>query len=50
MDSYERVLGVREIQKLVASIMIKLDKKYLPTVKDKVMKGKKVSAKKIKSL
>jgi DNA-directed RNA polymerase II subunit RPB1 len=30
--------------------MIKLDKKYLPTVKDKMLKGKKASAKKIKSI
>lgn len=50
MDSYERVMGVREIQKLIASIMVKLDKKYLPSVKEKMLKRKKATVKKIKSI
>lgn len=50
MDSYERALGMREIQTLIASIMVKLDRRYLPSIKERTMRKKKTSARKIKSL
>jgi DNA-directed RNA polymerase beta' subunit len=50
LDSYERVVGMKEIQTLIASIMVKLDKRYLPTIKERTVRKKKTTARKIKSL
>ena len=49
LDSYKKNINVREIQKLAASIMVKLDKRYLPVLKDKFLSRRK-NVRKIKSI
>lgn len=49
LDENKKNMLLREIQKLAASIMVKLDKRYLPNLKDKASKNKNVS-KKVKSI
>ncbi len=48
-DNFEKAQYWKDIQKLTASIMVKLDKRYLPVIKDKHY-GKKNTVRKIKSL
>lgn len=48
-DGFEKNQHCKDIQKLTASIMVKLDKRYLPVIKDKHY-GKKSTVRKIKSL
>ncbi len=48
-DNFEKIQNGRDIQRLSASIMVKLDRRYLPVIKDKHY-GKKNTVRKIKSL
>lgn len=49
LDSYKKNLNLKEIQKIVGAIMVKLDQKYLPSLKEK-SNNRKEFARKIKSL
>lgn len=49
IDSAKKIINMREIQKLAACIMVKLDKRYMPVLKDKYAKKRK-TVKKIKSI
>jgi hypothetical protein len=49
VDSFKRIANLKEIQKLVAALMVKVDKKYVPSLKSK-SNSKNTANKKIKSL
>jgi len=49
LDNYKKNINLKEIQKLAACIMVKLDKRYLPVLKERYQNRKK-SVKKIKSI
>lgn len=48
-DSYQRLILVKETTKIVASIMVKLDRRHLPNLKEKILR-KRPLARKIKSI